>query len=225
MLSCKKNNHKQRRGRMYYYDYWCIIDCIKMYVLMLWSVYLPFPLYVSAYSYMCVHLQVLSVHTPVSETASCCPTLLLPWWTPFGLQQVHRCVFVWSCVQLQVLLLPISVCAFLHGDECAPVQVWAFVRMHVHAQHVHTVRVCVQHECQPEFYWAHVSSAIKLWERCGRRVWWLREMVGGRGPCPVLVSLSSSCFSLPLLSSFQPLLKFASWNAYAKHGLKYKITL
>lgn len=90
------------------------------------------------YSYMCVHMQVLSVHAPVWEMASCCPTLLLPWWTQFGLQQVYRC-----CLsdQLHVLLLLnvcvcISACACLHWDHCASVQVWAFVCMHVHAQHV-----------------------------------------------------------------------------------------
>lgn len=68
----------------------------------------------------CVHSRAkcyLPTHLCQPQPASCCPTLLLPWWTPFGLQPVHRCV----CL----LMRGTYCCAFnkcVHTNRCARVK-------------------------------------------------------------------------------------------------------
>lgn len=144
-------------------------------------------------SCVCVsmHVQVLSVHTPVSEPASCCPTLLLPWWTPFGLQQVLRCVCLFMCATFAF------VCVSVHGCMSVQEYLWLFVCMHMY---------CQRARCQPVFYWVHVSSVIRHWDSC-RRSGVMTQTVGGRGPCPLLVrlfvvqSVSPVCLLSPLLKS------------------------
>lgn len=137
----------------------------------------------------------LLTHLCQPATASCCPTLLLPWWTPFGLQQVHR--FVCVCVSPHV-------CYFLFCFElmhvhfcmhvCVEVSVHIFRCECVCFLFVKCARSTWTCLCQPVFYRVHLSSAIKQWDSCGSRgvmtqLWW--EEV-------VLVLFPSDC----LLSGF-----------------------
>lgn len=73
------------------------------------------------FSLACVHMCVcvcalakcyLFTHLCQSETVSCCPTLLLPWWTPFGLLRAHGCV----CACVCLFMCATSWCAF--NERC-----------------------------------------------------------------------------------------------------------
>lgn len=133
----------------------------------------PFCVCVNVHIHACVQCY-LCTHLCQPETASCCPTLLLPWWTPLGLQQAHRCVrvCVFSCVKLHVLLFEkcvrMRICTPPFGSPfagCVYVGLYA---------------------CQPVLHWVFESSVCRQMREHGCDD---SEVVGGRGPRPVLVGL------------------------------------
>lgn len=173
----------------------------------------------------------LFTHLCQPETASCCPTLLLPWWTPFGLQQVHRCccvdVFAHVCNLLET---KVCVCACacscmqcMLACQCPPRQGQMFVLQFVCIQlHCALVRVSVHNIttslCFPRCTCPCDQVLTQMWvEGCDdSQRWWEEE---------VLVLFQSCWLSSRWLSPSPSLVSFhLSSNHFSfKHSLKYKI--
>lgn len=120
-------------------------------------------------SLFCVHSRAkcyLPTHLCQEQPASCCPTLLLPWWTPFGLQPVHRCV----CL----LMRGTYCCAFnkcVHADRCARLK----DTVHIHVL-LYTCWLYMQ-KCVPACVFIGFTCLLQssIQTVAGIGVWWFRD--------------------------------------------------
>lgn len=165
--------------------------------------------------FMCVYVCVctctcyLFTHLCQPQTPCCCPTLLLPWWTPLAYSKCTLCVSFYVCnfllcfkknkhVYMQARVsLHVNACWYIRilcsslcGHSC--MCMWT---------HYRCACMCAQHE---SLYFIEGTCPLRLSIETdvGGGVRWLTEMVGGRGPCPLLVKRFVIQMLLPVSPTF-----------------------